>query len=84
MTKVLLITLGIFLFAIGCSSDWKKNAGDPFTKEFWETRLIDEWIVAYPRSFTIKGTVSGLNSSSVIIRSPSDGSYSTVSANGSF
>ncbi|EMY61469.1 Lcl domain-containing protein [Leptospira terpstrae] len=67
-----------------CKPDWRKNPGDPYTNEFWETRLTEEWIVAHPRPFTIKGTVTGLNNSPLTILSPSDGSYTTVVTNGSF
>ncbi|MBM9545729.1 DUF1566 domain-containing protein [Leptospira sp. 201903074] len=78
------LILGIFVLAVSCKPDWKKNAGDPNTGEFWETRLTEEWIVAHPRPFTIRGTVTGLNNSNLTILSPSDGSYMTVSSNGYF
>lgn len=78
------LILGIILSTLGCSPDWKKNAGDPYTNEFWETRLVEEWIVAHPRSFTIRGTVTGLNNSAVVVRSPTDGSYTTFAVNGTF
>lgn len=78
------LILGIILSTLGCSPDWKKNAGDPYTNEFWETRLVEEWIVAHPRAFTIRGTVTGLNNSAVVVRSPTDGSFTNVAVNGTF
>ncbi|TGL37506.1 DUF1566 domain-containing protein [Leptospira perdikensis] len=48
------------------------------------TRFVEEWIVAHPRPFTIRGTVTGLNNSPLVVRSPTDGSYTTVPTNGSF
>lgn len=82
--RILFFIYLIFSFlSLGCKLEWN-NPSDPRTNSFWQTRLVNEWIVAHPRPFTIKGTVSGLNTSSVIIRSPFDGRYITVSSNGNF
>ncbi|TGK91599.1 DUF1566 domain-containing protein [Leptospira brenneri] len=72
-----------FLLCFSCKLEWN-NPSDPSTQAFWETRLAEEWIVAYPRSFSIQGTVTGLNTSPVVLRSASDGSYISVSTNGPF
>ncbi|TGL91011.1 DUF1566 domain-containing protein [Leptospira congkakensis] len=77
------VFLFIFFLNLACKLEWN-NPGDPTTQAFWETRVTEEWIVAHPRPFTIRGMVTGLNNSPVVILSPSDGSYTSVSANGSF
>ncbi|WP_232373651.1 Lcl domain-containing protein [Leptospira chreensis] len=46
--------------------------------------MVEEWIVAHPRAFIIRGTVTGLNNSAVVVRSPTDGSFTNVAVNGTF
>ncbi|MCW7472501.1 Lcl C-terminal domain-containing protein [Leptospira levettii] len=64
--------------------DWKHNAGDPFTKDYWQTRFVEDWLVAYPRTFVIEGKVSGLYQNVITIVSSSDGTSLPISANGTF
>ncbi|MCW7462500.1 Lcl C-terminal domain-containing protein [Leptospira limi] len=77
------ILFACFYF-LSCNLDWKHNAGDPFTKEYWRTRFLEEWFVAYPRIFVIQGRVSGLYQNSLKLVSSSDGTSVSISANGSF
>lgn len=81
--KVALV-LGIFLLNLFCLPDWKQNSGDPFTKEYWENRLLENDIIAYQRTFLVEGNVTGLNQTTLTILSSSDGSYTTVNGNGFF
>ncbi|MCG6152493.1 DUF1566 domain-containing protein [Leptospira bandrabouensis] len=78
------LILGIFLLNLFCNPDWKHNSGDPFTKTYWENRLLENDIIAYPRFFFIEGLVTGLNQTPLTILSPSDGSSITVNGNGPF
>lgn len=82
-SKIYNILLILFFF-LHCQIDWKHNAGDPFTKDFWETRFLEDWLVAYPRTFVIQGKVTGLYQSQLTILSTSDGTSLPIPTNGSF
>ncbi|EOQ96008.1 PF07603 family protein [Leptospira wolbachii serovar Codice str. CDC] len=83
-TKLAALLLGILLFVVCCHPDGRHNSGDPLSKEYWENRLLENDIVAYPRSFLVEGFVTGLNQTSLTILSRTDGSAITVNGNGPF
>ncbi|TGL18906.1 DUF1566 domain-containing protein [Leptospira yanagawae] len=89
MRRILFSLLTLFaiclpLVLFQCKPDWKQNSGDPFTKAYWENRLLENDIVAYPRFFLVEGRVTGLYQSPLTIRSSTDGTTVTLQQNGSF